>query len=60
MIAIGLTIGLAVVLGTIAYLIYRKKNEKSRNFQNWERKGRGKFKIALEENKIFLFFFSSI
>lgn len=28
MIAIGLTIGLAVVLGTIAYLIYRKKIKK--------------------------------
>ena len=52
MIAIGLTIGLAVVLGTIAYLIYRKKMKKIKKV--------GIFKIALEKNKIFLFFFSSI
>ena len=41
MIEIGLTIGLAVVLGTIAYLIYRKKMKKIKKV--------GIFKIGKEK-----------
>ena len=60
MITIGVTIGLIVVLGTGAFIIYRKKNEKKIKKVGILKKGRGILKIALRKNKIFLFFFVSI